>query len=823
MTATFDVLDNYRASGLTEAGRAYIAAVRSTPPARRVGGTKFLSVSCRFPSEKMGCTIQAESRTAEYPFALTLELDDDVVEFYDQPTPVRVERIRSGRKHVSAYTPDFLVLRSRQAEVIEVKPRNAVEVARTKHPKEWALREGRWICLPVAVQFDQMGIRYWVHIAEDINPILAANLDILVAARRLPSHPNEAALLRALPKIIHADRATTIQMVVNDLALKDASTVLRWIATHTLFAATSDQLLTDIRVARIFADEMTVDRFVAARRISLAGYTSSKGTAVQGEDDWTEALTDRQLQLALERYEGALPVIRGERLATRNERRQLKRMKAAMAAGNGALTGFVPLFHKRGNRIPRITAEQEAIMAEAVRERFSTAARRSVRWVYTSIDWGIVPKVSYKAFLAFTRKIPRQEIAKARSGHRAGLAARPQTHPDVRAMWPTMAWELVHIDHTPIDEKVWGQLGVAQILGRPWLTTMIDGWSHAALAFWLSFSPPSWQSLSMLLRDCVRRHRRLPMAWISDQGSEFGGSFWERFSANHGCTKFDRAVADARCGSQVERTFHMLHRDLIYQLDGNMQNDREWRSATASHKSDATARYLLERVYAEIDHYLFDYHNRKPHGSNTFSPQDRLSQSDSDIGGLVRRVAYDMSFRIETAHQAARPTYLVDSRRGIRVGQRIYWHGELAMPKHNGKRADVRIEPFDSSKLYAHLDGHWIECVAPKHNELSSLEEFGRWAQSAIDYFGRPYAAAVRRAADERFAARQIQTWESGQESKHEDAKEMESAIVNSSIGPSTVETGDSSRNTAQTIARVTSPFDHLRDTELEPLKEVAP
>jgi putative transposase len=833
MGLTPSTISTYCAGGLTKAGVEYIDSVRASPPARRVGGTRFLSVSSRFPSQNMGCTIQAESRTGEYPFVLALELDEDVLEYYDQPYPVRVTRIRAGRNHVSTSTPDFLVLRSTRVEVIEVKPRKKVEEARDKYPDEWAMRNGHWVCLPVAEQFDSMGILYRVHLAESIGALLAANLNILVAAKRLPPHSEEDALLKRLNKTIRADKATTIQMVVNDLALKDASIVLRWIAGRRLFAATSEQLLTDIRTARVFADEAAMERFVAARHIDLNGACASEkiavtkaipqNNAIESHNQGSDALTDRQLELAWSRYQAALPAIEGKRPPTRNERRQIERMKAAVALGRGCLHGFVPLFHKQGNRLPRITGEQEALMAGAISAHFSTAARRSVRWAYASINWGVVPKVSYKAFLAFTRRIPKHEVAKARSGHRSWLAARPQTHPDVRAIWPTMAWELVHIDHTPIDEKVWGQLGVAQILGRPWLTTMIDGWSHAALAFWLSFSPPSWQSLAMLLRDCVRRHHRLPLAWISDQGSEFGGIFWERFSANHACTKFDRAVADARCGSQVERTFHMLHRDLIYQLDGNMQNDREWRSATTSHKSDATSRYLLERIYSEIDHYLFEYHNRKPHGPNIFSPQQKLDQSESDLGGLLRPVAYDMSFRIETAHHATKQAYRVNSRRGIRVGQRIYWNDIFAQPKYDGERVDVRNEPFDSSMLYAHIEDRWVECVAYKHAELNSLEEFGRWAQSAIDYYGRPYAAAVRRAADERFATHQVETWAAEQGEATSSNGEMENVNTDSAVESTFIPNATATADNKSDPIAAPSPFDRLRSTKVEPLKEMAP
>ena len=55
-----DVLGWCARLGLTEEARATVAAVRSLNPSRRVGGGG-RNVSGRYPSRKMGMTIQFES------------------------------------------------------------------------------------------------------------------------------------------------------------------------------------------------------------------------------------------------------------------------------------------------------------------------------------------------------------------------------------------------------------------------------------------------------------------------------------------------------------------------------------------------------------------------------------------------------------------------------------------------------------------------------------------------------------------------------------------------------------------------------------------
>ena len=72
---------------LTEQAQAAIAEVRRRNPARRVGGGR-QNVWGRYPSRKMGVTIQFESHRVELPFVYELEHDASVIEYYDQPPSI---------------------------------------------------------------------------------------------------------------------------------------------------------------------------------------------------------------------------------------------------------------------------------------------------------------------------------------------------------------------------------------------------------------------------------------------------------------------------------------------------------------------------------------------------------------------------------------------------------------------------------------------------------------------------------------------------------------------------------------------------------------
>ena len=74
---------------LSQQTQNLIEKIRSSEPSRRVGGGR-KNVSGRYPSRKMGATIQFESHRVELPTIYEFEHDEEVLEFYDQPSPIKL-------------------------------------------------------------------------------------------------------------------------------------------------------------------------------------------------------------------------------------------------------------------------------------------------------------------------------------------------------------------------------------------------------------------------------------------------------------------------------------------------------------------------------------------------------------------------------------------------------------------------------------------------------------------------------------------------------------------------------------------------------------
>ncbi|HAZ46442.1 MAG TPA: hypothetical protein DDW76_32400 [Cyanobacteria bacterium UBA11369] len=165
---------------LTAATCDLIAAIRAAPPSRRVKG-RAGNVSGTYPSRKMGVTIQFESHTVELWAIYQMEHDPNVLEFYDQPPPFKVQyQSQSGRKIAHYHTPDFFVLRTDGAAIEEWKTENQLQKLSQKYPTRYQrTEEGTWRCPPGEAYAQSVGLEYRVHSDAELHPILIQNLMFL--------------------------------------------------------------------------------------------------------------------------------------------------------------------------------------------------------------------------------------------------------------------------------------------------------------------------------------------------------------------------------------------------------------------------------------------------------------------------------------------------------------------------------------------------------------------------------------------------------------------------------------------------------------------
>ena len=174
----------------------------ATQPERKVRGGKS-NVSGRYPSQKMGFSIQFESQHVELWGCHTMECDQDVLEYYDQPTHIQLHyRARSGRKTSPWHTPDFLVLRQNGSVFEEWKHAASLEKLTVTMPERYQRQStGGWRCPPGEQTARELGLSYRVRTSAEYHPLYIANLKFLQDFWTHPFHveaEHEAQVLAAL-------------------------------------------------------------------------------------------------------------------------------------------------------------------------------------------------------------------------------------------------------------------------------------------------------------------------------------------------------------------------------------------------------------------------------------------------------------------------------------------------------------------------------------------------------------------------------------------------------------------------------------------------
>jgi len=86
----------------------------------------------------------------------------------------------------------------------------------------------------------------------------------------------------------------------------------------------------------------------------------------------------------------------------------------------------------------------------------------------------------------------------------------------------------------------------------------------------------------MVLRECVRRHMRLPQTIVVDGGTDFQSTYFETLLARYEIIKKTRPPAKARFGSTCERIFGTANQHFFHNLAGNTQLSRSSRQVTKS-------------------------------------------------------------------------------------------------------------------------------------------------------------------------------------------------------------------------------------------------
>lgn len=216
-------------------------------------------------------------------------------------------------------------------------------------------------------------------------------------------------------------------------------------------------------------------------------------------------------------------------------------------------------------------------------------------------------------------RILRPQIEKQQSKRSLGwrgerLKIKTREGIELAIEWSNQVWQC---DHTKIDVLVVDQSG--EILGRPWLTLVVDTYSRCIMGLHLGFDAPSAQVVGLALRHGILPKQYpaayelqqvwdtygLPQYLYTDSGKDFRSRHLEQVATELGiilCLR--RKPSD---GGIVERPFGTLNHEFFSTLPGYVSSRVEKRSPKAESEACITL-VELERLLVR---YIVDHYNQR--------------------------------------------------------------------------------------------------------------------------------------------------------------------------------------------------------------------
>lgn len=391
--------------------------------------------------------------------------------------------------------------------------------------------------------------------------------------------------------------------------------------------------------------------------------------------------------------------------------------------------GLLPQRQNSGNRNPKLPERTQALMETFIANDYETLKQKRKYEVYGALvracqEQGMHAP-SYKTFTLAVRQRPKLEQAQKRQGKRAAYQV-SSFYLELTLTTPRHGdrpFEIAHIDHTQLDlELVCSHTG--HNLGRPWATFMSDAFSRRLLAVYLTFDPPSYRSCMMVLRECVRRHARLPQTMVVDGGKEFESIYFETLLARYECTKKSRPGASPRFGSVCERLFGTTNSRFVHNLMGNTQITRNVRQVTQAVLPQNQACWTLGALYPRLCEWAYEVYDTIEHPALGQTPREEF-KAGMQVGGLRphRLISYDETLRMLTLPTTRKGTARVVPCLGVKIHYIQYWAEAFLDPEVEGTQAPVRFDPFDAGTAYAFVKGRWVRCFSEHYALFAGRSE----------------------------------------------------------------------------------------------------
>ncbi|HEY9691563.1 MAG TPA: Mu transposase C-terminal domain-containing protein [Oculatellaceae cyanobacterium] len=295
---------------------------------------------------------------------------------------------------------------------------------------------------------------------------------------------------------------------------------------------------------------------------------------------------------------------------------------------------FIIKTYKEGNKgSKRITPQQVAVRVAAKAADLGQEKYPSYRTVYRVLQ-------------PIIEKQEKTQSVRSRGWRGSRLSVKTRDGQDLSVEYSNHVWQC---DHTRADILLVDQDG--QLLGRPWLTTVIDTYSRCIIGINLGYDAPSAYVVALALRHAILPKQysseyKLHCQWgtygkpehfYTDGGKDFRSNHLQQIGVQLGfvCHLRDRPSE----GGIVERPFGTFNTDLFSTLPGYTGSNVQERPEEAEKEASLTlreleqllVRYIVDKYNQSIDARMGDQTRFQRWEAGLIAAPNLISERDLDI------------------------------------------------------------------------------------------------------------------------------------------------------------------------------------------------
>ncbi|MDE1910351.1 MAG: transposase [Pseudomonas sp.] len=356
-----------------------------------------------------------------------------------------------------------------------------------------------------------------------------------------------------------------------------------------------------------------------------------------------EAVRRKRYLDAAQTFEGKLPSRKDLNKLLPDLAKQLEDTKGAPSAvtfrrwyykakGN-SIVALVPLHAKKG-RATVYTPELEDLLLDTlntiyfkpesapITQVYEEFIRRTREYNNDKLPSAQLKYISDSTVRRYINKLDPYEVEVKKNGRHAAEKKYPKAVGQLNVGNILDRWE---IDHTPLDVMTVDPV-TGRMIGRPFLTVVLDRYSRMIMAYWLHFAAPNTESVLRVIERAISPKaswlakfpkvinewpaRGLPLRIVPDNAAEFHADNLVIAFTEMGIEMMFPRSRGPQMKGAVERFFRTLNMGLIHTLPGTTFSNVKERGDYIPEKH---ACLTLQALESALIKWIVDIYHQTPH------------------------------------------------------------------------------------------------------------------------------------------------------------------------------------------------------------------